>query len=505
MKKMFVTLIISFVIIISGCSISQSTTNTTEITTTTTEITTTEDVVVSSIINVIDYASERNVKVVGVITAIDDRNNFFIQDSTAGIYISGSSSFGLILDNTFIGREVKITGVKNVVDGIQQIEIQSLSDINILNQNAIIPNPLVVNDFTSLNLYVGRLITLVNVEIGEKVNHITEIKNQDDLVLAKVIDGVNIQNRDFVDVTGVFYHSISKGNLMIINDNASVTESSYMTNLDRLNQAFEKFVVPNNVMDDYYLPTRFKDVAITWSTESVNIVIDDNQIKRLDNLTTDLEILLIATLSIGDEQSISKTINVTLVKEAYWSLALTENFIYQGPTFPTHELNIDFWNRGGGIQKVDFISCGDGDTARFRVNLANGSTSIESVRFFAVDTEETHHPDYGAEEWGYPGSDYTCSVLTNGSEFYLESDTVDGPRDTYNRLLSWIWVDGELLQYNLVALGLAETRYTYFTGDAGTYDDLLEALELVAIENRVGKWSGFYDPYWNYETNQLKG
>ncbi|QVK18583.1 thermonuclease family protein [Mycoplasmatota bacterium] len=513
MKKICLTIILSLLLLISGCTISQNTTTNSSTTTTESSMTTSEqttttiqDDTISNVINVIDYNDNRSVIVVGVITAIDEWGNFFVQDSTGGIYVSGSNQLGLTLDKSFIGNEVKILGVKKVVNEIIQIELQSLDSIETLNQQGVMPNPLIVSDFSTLNLYEGRLITLINVNIGEKLENATQIKNQNRSVIARFFGGPNVSNRDFVDVTGVFYHSSTAGDLIIINNNGDVVESVYITDENKLNKAYNQFTIPNEITLDYLLPNRYDDeIMISWTTDSKDVLIKDNYIEKLNNLTTNLTINLVARMSIGSELSIEKEFTVKLVEETYWSLALTENFYYDGPQFPTEDLSVDFWNRGGGLLKVDFIGCVDGDTAYFYVTQPEGSKERETVRFFAVDTEETHHPKLGAEEWGYPASDYTCHILTNGSNFYLESDTVDGPRGVHGRLLGWIWVDGQLLQYNLISLGLAEAKYTRFTGEPATYDILLEEEEADAKARHVGKWSNLLDPYWDYEENAPKG
>lgn len=87
----------------------------------------------------------------------------------------------------------------------------------------------------------------------------------------------------------------------------------------------------------------------------------------------------------------------------------------------------------------------------------------------------------------------------------FDETAVDGPRGIYGRLLGWIWGDGELLQYNLIALGLVEAKYTRFTGARATYDVLLEEREIIARVSYVDKWSTLLDPYWDYEENDPKG
>ncbi len=498
MKRICFMFSLLILLLLSSCTFMRSDT---EITTTTIQpsVTTTFDHDrVSYVIDVLDYSDNTFVNIEGVITAVDD-GDFFVQDTTAGIYVSGGSTFGLSIDTSFIGTEVRISGKKSVMDGIIQLKIKNLSDIKILNNQSTLPEPLVVSDYTTLSLYEGRLITLVNVDMVNRV-----IYDHEDQFIVNVIGNLSIQNKHYVDVTGVYYHSEAYGHLMIVNYNKDIVGSSYITDSDKLKRAYELLYMPDNISLNYTLPTQYDDVVITWTTESPEIRIVENDLVRVDSSSEDIEIDLKASFSLNDELPLEKIYHLNLVEQAYWSLELTNYFYYDGPVFPEDKLNGDFWNENA-LQEVEFSSCVDGDTARFLVTQPDGTIENESIRFLGVNTLETHHPDIGAEEWGYPGSEYTCHVLTQGSHFYLESDMVEGPRDDYGRLLAWVWVDEELLQYNLMALGLADDRYTFYTGEPAKYDVLIRETQDKAQLEDIGMWSDLLDPYWDYEQNAPKG
>ena len=57
--------------------------------------------------------------------------------------------------------------------------------------------------------------------------------------------------------------------------------------------------------------------------------------------------------------------------------------------------------------------------------------------------------------------EYFTSILENAKEIYLQSDINSTLRDTTEgrRLLAWVWVDNELVNYNLVRLGYANVEY----------------------------------------------
>ncbi len=140
--------------------------------------------------------------------------------------------------------------------------------------------------------------------------------------------------------------------------------------------------------------------------------------------------------------------------------------------------------------EVEFSDCVDGDTAKFYIDGEE-----VTARFLAVDTPETKHPTKGEEPYGKEASNYTCNALKEANKIELQYDMESDEKDKYDRILVWVFVDGELLQDNLIKEGLAEVAYLY--GDY-QYTSLLEADQEIAKNNQVGKWSG-EDPI-DYET-----
>lgn len=122
----------------------------------------------------------------------------------------------------------------------------------------------------------------------------------------------------------------------------------------------------------------------------------------------------------------------------------------------------------------------DGDTAKFNLN-----NEIVTVRFLAVDTPETKHPDKGVEPYGPEASNFTKEKLTNAKKIVLEYDNNSTKTDKYNRHLAWIWVDDELLQELLIESGLAKVEYVY--GDY-KYLEQLQEKETIAKQNKIGLW-----------------
>jgi micrococcal nuclease len=134
-----------------------------------------------------------------------------------------------------------------------------------------------------------------------------------------------------------------------------------------------------------------------------------------------------------------------------------------------------------GNDIVKFSKCVDGDTAKF---LLDGKEL--NTRFLAVDTPETKHPQKGVEPFGPEASEYTCNKLKNAKTIKLEYDKAAGKTDKYGRYLAWVWVDGSLLNKELISKGLAKVAYLY---GKYTYTAELQQAEQVAKYNNLNIWS----------------
>ena len=142
-----------------------------------------------------------------------------------------------------------------------------------------------------------------------------------------------------------------------------------------------------------------------------------------------------------------------------------------------------------GYGRVELASCEDGDTAEF---LTEGQQI--RVRFLGIDTPEASGV---YEPWGYHATEYACNRLLEAEEIVLEMDPSTGPTDTFNRYLAFIWVDGKLLNVELVEQGFAEIR-SY--SDLKYADAFVEAFNNArAVGERVHEAEGT-DPLWDYST-----
>ncbi|MCD6321769.1 MAG: thermonuclease family protein [Clostridiales bacterium] len=146
-----------------------------------------------------------------------------------------------------------------------------------------------------------------------------------------------------------------------------------------------------------------------------------------------------------------------------------------------------------GYEIVEFKGLSDGDTATFVVNKLPTAT-----RFLAIDTPEMNSSTDGQQPWAAAAKQYTLDALSNAETIILELDEESDIFDKYNRLLAWVWVDGELLNYNLVEEGLAYVKYLY--GDY-KYNPEMIKLESEAQKKDIKIW-GQKDPDYDYEKKE---
>lgn len=131
--------------------------------------------------------------------------------------------------------------------------------------------------------------------------------------------------------------------------------------------------------------------------------------------------------------------------------------------------------------EVKYYASVDGDTAKFDLN-----GEVITVRFLGINTPETVSTTVGEEPYGKEASNYTKEKLENATKIELEYDPKADEKDKYNRVLAWIWVDGSLLQKELVSNGLAET---YMLQNNYRYASILQLAEEEAKSNKKGIWS----------------
>lgn len=121
----------------------------------------------------------------------------------------------------------------------------------------------------------------------------------------------------------------------------------------------------------------------------------------------------------------------------------------------------------------------DGDT--FIAILEDGSR--ERVRMLLLDTPETKKEGTPVQPFGLEASAYTKKLL-DGKEVELEFD--EEQRDQYDRMLAYVYLDGHMVNEQLLEQGLARV-VVYQPNDK--YIDEFRKIQDKAKQEKLGVWS----------------
>ncbi len=136
-------------------------------------------------------------------------------------------------------------------------------------------------------------------------------------------------------------------------------------------------------------------------------------------------------------------------------------------------------NTVGTYYKVDRVV--DGDT----IKVVMGDT-VESVRLIGINTPETVDPRRTVECFGKEAST-RMKELASGQIVRLEYDETQGYRDTYGRILAYVYLeDGQMLNRKMIAEGYAY-EYTYLT--PYMYQKEFRQLQTLAKGGEKGLWA----------------
>lgn len=154
-------------------------------------------------------------------------------------------------------------------------------------------------------------------------------------------------------------------------------------------------------------------------------------------------------------------------------------------TFPDSE---EESSSSSALIPVDVVSVIDGDTIKIDFE---GKT--QTVRYLLVDTPETNHPTIGKQPLGAEATAENKRIIDSG-EVSIEFDE-GGRYDDYDRLLAYIYVDGESVQEQMLASGLARVAYIYPPNTR--YVEEFKEVEEQAKDKEIGIWK-----YENYATDR---
>ena len=196
--------------------------------------------------------------------------------------------------------------------------------------------------------------------------------------------------------------------------------------------------------------------------------------------------------------------------------SLTEQELLDGPKLTEEDLNRPYYIKdenngllgGGGVSKVTVRSLIDGDTTRFNydkdileaLDIKQGA----SLRYQNINTPESYPGNI--QEFGLVAKAYTNDRLSNSFNIQIQSILNGALTETYDRLLGWVWVDGELLNNTIVRMGYSNVEFNQIDNmfyKEVTYTNFLYNSELYARKHNKGI-HGEKDPYWDYDNNRPK-
>ncbi|MFC1700382.1 thermonuclease family protein [Patescibacteria group bacterium] len=129
-------------------------------------------------------------------------------------------------------------------------------------------------------------------------------------------------------------------------------------------------------------------------------------------------------------------------------------------------------------EKYEVLSVTDGDTIRIDYNGVS-----TPLRLIGIDTPEINHPSEPIQCYGVEASQRLKDMLL-GQYIEIEKDVSE--RDTYDRLLRYVWLNGELINEKLVREGYALA--SSYPPDI-KYQDRINIAEREAREVLRGFWS----------------
>lgn len=179
--------------------------------------------------------------------------------------------------------------------------------------------------------------------------------------------------------------------------------------------------------------------------------------------------------------------------------------------FPEGTTSSTLWSQSGtgGVEEVTVLSYGDGDTTTFSYPQSFLDLGLNNytnrLRYFGVNTPESGGGTTSIQEFGITAKNYTNNLLKNAEVIHiqsLENYSIDG---TFSRLMGLVWVDGVLLQNEIIKMGYSEFTHAsiQFLANGIPITSYLNYNAKFAKLEQKGIWGGI-DPLWNYETNSPK-
>ncbi|MEC1158705.1 thermonuclease family protein [Cytobacillus horneckiae] len=141
------------------------------------------------------------------------------------------------------------------------------------------------------------------------------------------------------------------------------------------------------------------------------------------------------------------------------------------------------------IEKAIVRDVVDGDT--IKVEFTGGN--VETIRLLLIDTPESVKPNTPVQPFSEEAAELMRKKLIKGNVVEIEKGILE--RDKYDRLLAYVWVDGENVNKKLLENGFA--RVAYVNPPNIKYLDEFKEAEKLAKTNKKGVWSieGYVQDY----------
>ena len=129
---------------------------------------------------------------------------------------------------------------------------------------------------------------------------------------------------------------------------------------------------------------------------------------------------------------------------------------------------------------ITLVNIVDGDTIKVKVN-----GKLETVRYLLVDTPESKNPRICVQLYAKEAFVRNSELVKSG-KLTLELEQ-EHTRDTYGRLLAYVFVNGESIQGTLLKEGYA--RVAYIMNPPYKYLEHFRKEENLAKRNEINIWS----------------
>ncbi len=240
------------------------------------------------------------------------------------------------------------------------------------------------------------------------------------------------------------------------------TNTKVLPDLKNLSREEIKEVLDKENIEYFF---KFEKTIITNEGQLDKFVRYGNNLKAGDKLKNGKSITVYTTVL-----NLSKNYSPTLTLDAEWN-------------------GKSFLKDGIGEVTLDYVV--DGDTAWFYDEIAKESFKL---RFLGVDTPETKA---GEDPWGMAASNYTKKRLESAKQIIIEGE--GAIKDTYGRYLGFVWVDGTLLNLEII-----EEAYSNSTLSKSKYSEIF----LDALKDSIKTGRRFFgyeiDPDYDYEKKKFK-